>query len=94
MTTRIEFTKVDTLRRHMLLTNEGMAKILKVSRQTYHNWVNGASYPAPNKEARARSTIKKLLTIVHEMNWPDGDVILASNEERIEMLLALTQNDT
>lgn len=94
MTTRIEFAKVDVLRRHMLLTTSGMAKLFKTTRQTYHSWVKGLSYPTPNKEARVRVTIKKLLTIVNENNWPDGDVILASSKERLEMLLALTKNDT
>jgi len=41
MTKPLDFTKVEALRKHMLLTTRDMAELLGVSRMTYYGWVSG-----------------------------------------------------
>lgn len=48
--TRIQFDKVERLRKVMLLSANDMAKVLGVSRMTYYSWVNGAPMRATREE--------------------------------------------
>lgn len=81
----LDFQKVDTLRRHMLLTTGDMSKLFGVSRMTYYGWVKGKPIRKSN-EATVRRTLKKLLAIMGEHNWPTPDVIVATGKERMQRL--------
>ena len=84
----LDFQKVEVLRRHMLLTAADMADVFEVSRMTYHNWVKGKPLRLHN-ERSAKATIRKLLAIVKEHNWPDETVRNLEQRERVQRLLVL-----
>jgi DNA-binding transcriptional regulator YiaG len=94
MTTKLDFNKVEALRKHMLLSVRGMAQILRTSRQNYYNWKSARSYPTPNAEAALKSRIKKMLTVVNEHSWPTADIIMATHSQRVKKLLALLETDS
>lgn len=84
----IDFTKVETLRRHMLLTTGDMSKLFGVSRMTYYGWVKGKPIRKTN-DANVRRMLKKLLNIMGEHHWPTPDVIVANSKERMQRLTEL-----
>lgn len=88
----IDFTKVEALRRHMLMTHGQMAQVLGVSRMTYHNWLRGGSV-AKQREDAVKRAIRKLITVMNEHNWPSEDVSTLSSADRHARLLALTGTD-
>lgn len=83
--TEIDFTKVEQLRKHMLLTTSDMSKVLGVTRMTYYSWVNGAK---PRKEAidNIKAMLKKLLAIMVEHKWPMPEVIAMDQRQRKQKL--------
>jgi len=81
----LDFTKVEALRKHMLLTVSDMAKLLGVSRPTYYGWIQGKPLRRSN-EAYVRLMLKRLLAVMTEYNWPMPEVIAASASERKKML--------
>lgn len=85
----IDFTKVEALRRHMLLTTSDIAEVLGVSRMTYYLWVKkgSATLRRANDEV-VRVNLKKLLGLMSE-GWPTPEVIAASQKDRRERLLSL-----
>lgn len=82
----LDFTKVEALRKHMLLTSANMAELLGVSRMTYYGWVRGKPLRKSNDDA-VRSMLKKLLAVMTEHNWPTPEVIAATQKQRKELLL-------
>lgn len=84
----IDFSKVDALRKHMLLTTTSMAKLLGVSRMTYYGYVRGKS-PQRSKAEEIRATLKKMLHIMSEYNWPTPDVIEMEQSDRRDYLKEL-----
>jgi DNA-binding XRE family transcriptional regulator len=85
LNTEIDFTKVEQLRKHMLLTASDMAKVLSVTRMTYYSWVKGAK---PRKDAveNIRATLKRLLAIMVEHKWPMPEVIAMEQRQRKQKL--------
>jgi len=83
----IDFTKVEALRKHMLLTTSDMASLLGVSRMTYYGWVRGAPPRRANEEF-VRGMLRKLLAIMAN-GWPMPEVIAADQKQRKERLLEL-----
>lgn len=83
--TDIDFTKVEQLRKHMLLTTSDMSKVLGVTRMTYYSWVKGAK---PRKDAiqSIRATLKRLLAIMVEHKWPMPEVIAMEPRQRKQKL--------
>jgi len=84
----VDFNKVEILRRHMLLTATDMADIFQVSRQTYNNWLQGKPL-RPTNEKHVKKTIRRLLAIVKERNWPDEVVRNLDQRARVQRLLVL-----
>jgi DNA-binding XRE family transcriptional regulator len=84
----LDFTKVEALRRHMLLTTTDMAGLLGVSRMTYYGWVKGTPPRKTNDEA-VRVMLKKLLGVMTEHNWPMPEVIAADQPQRLARLLEI-----
>lgn len=84
----IDFTKVEALRRHMLLTIGDMATILGVSRTAYYKWLNGGAL-RKNKEADVRVKLRHLLAIMTDHGWPTPEIIGMEPALRLPRLVAL-----
>ena len=81
----IDFTKVEALRKHMLLTTGDMAELLGVSRVTYYGWVRGKGLRSKN-DTVVRAMLKKLLVVLTDHGWPTPEVIAAEQKRRVELL--------
>lgn len=88
----IDFTKVESLRKHMLLTTVNMAQLLGVSRVTYYSWVRGNALRRENQQ-RVKRELRKLLDIMTTHGWPTPEVIAANPKQRMEKLLKLLNRD-
>lgn len=84
----LDFAKVETLRKHMLLTTSDMAELLGVSRMTYYAWVRGKTLRKSNDEA-VRVILKRLLAVMTDHGWPMPEVIAASQKQRKERLVEI-----
>lgn len=85
---RLAFDKIDALRRHMLLTHTQMARLLGVSRVTYYNWKR-AGTPADRNAAAVRATLKDMLRVMTEHEWPTPEVVAMDQEDRLIALQKL-----
>jgi DNA-binding XRE family transcriptional regulator len=83
--TPIDFTKVEALRKHMLLTTDNMASLFGVSRMTYYGWAKGKPLRKSN-DVQVRATLKKLLAVMVEDKWPPPEVIAMEQPQRKERL--------
>ena len=83
----LNFTKVEALRKHMLLTTGNMAELLGVSRMTYYGWVKGKAIRKKNDE-KVRDTLRELLAVMSE-GWPQPEVIAIEQKERFQRLLEI-----
>lgn len=90
MTNTLDFTKVEALRKHMLLTAQDMSELLGVSRMTYYGWVQGKPIRKNNQE-RVKVMLKRLLFVMTEHGWPMPEVIAADQKQRKERLIELLQ---
>jgi len=84
----IDFSKVEALRKHMLLTVTDMAELLGVTRMTYYGWVKGKPIRKSNDKA-VRAMLKQLLAIVTDYGWPMPEVTTMSQKQRKQRLLEL-----
>lgn len=84
----LDFVKVESLRRHMLLTTSDMAELLGVSRMTYYGWIKGKTLRAKN-ELKVRTRLRQLLSIMATHSWPMPEVIASSQTQRKARLLEL-----
>jgi DNA-binding XRE family transcriptional regulator len=87
----VDFTKIEALRRHMMLTTQNMAEILGVSRVTYYGWVRGKNIRKHNT-VKIRDEVKKLLNILRDHSWPSPDMIAATQKERYDRLIELLKS--
>lgn len=96
MSKPLDFTKVESLRQHMLLRKEDMASLLGVSRVTYYAWVGGKPLRKSN-EANTRAVLKKLLAVVTEHGWPTPTIRSMQQKHRLtalnELLSAYEQGE-
>jgi DNA-binding XRE family transcriptional regulator len=83
--TPIDFTKVEALRKHMLLTTNDMASVFGVSRMTYYGWVRGKPLRKSSDES-VRTMLKRLLSVMVDDKWPTPDVIAMEQKQRKERL--------
>lgn len=81
----LDFSKVEALRKHMLLTASDMAVLLGVSRMTYYGWVRGKPLRKSN-DAAVRAVLKKLLTVMSDYKWPTPEVIAMEQPQRMQRL--------
>ena len=84
----LDFTKVEALRKHMLLTTRDMAELLGVSRMTYYGWAQGKPMRRTN-QLYVRSMLKRLLAVMTDHGWPMPEVIAADQKIRKERLIEL-----
>jgi DNA-binding transcriptional regulator YiaG len=94
MTTKppIDFTKVESLRKHMLLTTSDLSELLGVSRVTYYGWVRGKPIRKSNYES-VRKMLRRLLAVMTDHAWPMPEVIASSQKERKERLVEILERD-
>jgi DNA-binding transcriptional regulator YiaG len=84
----VDFTKVETLRRHMLLTTGNMSTLFGVSRMTYHGWVKGKPLRKSN-DIVVRRVLRQLLDVMKNHQWPMPEVIASDQRERFSRLQEL-----
>ena len=84
----LDFTKVEALRKHMLLTVSDMAELLGVSRMTYYGWVQGKPMRKTN-QLYTRTMLKRLLAVMTDHGWPMPEVIAADQKRRKERIVEL-----
>lgn len=82
----LDFSRVEALRKHMLLTVSDMAELLGVSRMTYYGWVRGKPLRKSSDEA-VRAMLKRLLAVMTDHGWPTPEVIASDQKQRKERLL-------
>jgi DNA-binding XRE family transcriptional regulator len=83
----LDFTKVEALRKHMLLTTGNMAELFEVSRMTYYGWVKGKPIRQKNDD-KVREILRKLLSLMSE-GWPQPEVIALEQKYRFQRLLEI-----
>lgn len=86
----LDFSKVEALRKHMLLTTSDMSELLGVSRMTYYAWVKGKPIRAANDE-KVRRLLRQMLTLIRDHNWPPPDVIAAEQKQRKQRLVEMLE---
>jgi hypothetical protein len=84
----VDFTKVETLRRHMLLTTGNMSTLFGVSRMTYYGWVKGKPLRKSN-DVTVRRVLRQLLDVMKNHQWPMPEVIASDQRERFSRLQEL-----
>ena len=92
MTKPLDFTKVEALRRHMLLSVRDIAMVLGVSRMTYYGWLKGKPLRKSN-DAKGREKLRQLLEIMKE-GWPQPEVIALESVSRRQRLLELLNDNS
>ena len=88
----LDFTKVEALRKHMLLNTSQMALFLGVSRVTYSGWIKGKPIRKGN-DTNARVALRKMFTVIESHKWPMPEVIAMTPVMRFNTLLDLTNED-
>jgi DNA-binding XRE family transcriptional regulator len=88
----LDFSRVEALRKHMLLTTTDMSELLGVSRMTYYGWVKGKTLRKTNDES-VRTMLRKLLAVMTEHGWPMPEVIAADQKQRKERLDAILNSE-
>lgn len=84
----LDFSRVEALRKHMLLTTSDMSELLGVSRMTYYGWVKGKTIRKSNEES-VKLMLRRLLSIMTDHQWPMPEVIAGSQTYRKERLVEL-----
>ena len=92
MTKPLDFTKVEALRRHMLLSVRDISMVLGVSRMTYYGWLKGKPLRKSN-DAKVREKLRQLLDIMKD-GWPQPDVIALESVARRQRLLELLNDNS
>lgn len=80
----LDFSKVEAVRKRMLLSQADMAKLLSVSRMTYYSWVCGKPLRKVNED-KVKRMLKKLLYAVAQ-GWPMPEVHTMSVACRMQKL--------
>jgi DNA-binding XRE family transcriptional regulator len=88
----LDFSRVEALRKHMLLTTTDMSELLGVSRMTYYGWVKGKPLRKTNDES-VRTMLRKLLAVMTEHGWPMPEVIASDQKQRKERLDAILNSE-
>jgi DNA-binding transcriptional regulator YiaG len=81
----LDFSKVEALRKHMLLTTVDMADLLGVSRMTYYGWVRGKPL-RKSSDDKVRQMLKWLLAVMTDHGWPQPEVIAMEQPQRKQRL--------
>jgi len=82
----LDFSKVESLRKHMMLTITDLSSVLGVSRMTYQSWRKGQPMRKEN-DKKMRTTLRKLLAVMQDKEWPSPDIIVMEPADRKKRLL-------
>lgn len=82
------FTKVESLRKHMMLNISQITELIGVSRMSYYGWLKGKPIRKVSED-KVKKTVKSLLVIMKEHEWPTTEVIVMTPEERFTRLKEL-----
>lgn len=93
MLNQIDFVKVETLRKHLMLTQSDMAQVFGVSRITYLSWIKGTPLRRKNL-ANAKRIVRRILGLIKEHDWPTIEVRNLEHQVRLERLLAALRYST
>lgn len=91
-TNRLDFAKVEALRKHMLLTVQDISDLFGVTRATYYGWLRGKPIRKTN-DATVRAVLKQLLAVMTQHSWPMPEIIAADQKQRKERLQELLGQD-
>ena len=83
----LDFTKVEALRRHMLLSIRDIAIVLGVSRMTYYGWLKGKPLRKSN-DKKVRGKLRDLLDLMKD-GYPQPEIIALESVDRRQRLLEL-----
>lgn len=83
--------RLEVLRERLMIDKTAMAKILGVSRITYYDWVTKGSPMRKSNLFYVRSTLRKLVAVMRDNNWPDEATAKLSNHRRKLKLLELLE---
>lgn len=78
----LAFSKIESLRRHMLMTKSQMARLLGVSRVTYYNWEKSGG-PSMRNLGHTKAMLKEMLRIMTEYDWPMPSVVAMDQDDRL-----------
>jgi len=82
----LDFSKVESLRKHMLLTVTDIASVIGISRMTYYSWRKGSVMRKDNDKLM-RITLRKLLAVMQDKGWPAPEVIAMEPADRKKRLI-------
>jgi hypothetical protein len=82
----LDFAKVESVRKHMLLTKAQMARLIGVSRVAYHGWLLGGPIRPSNDEA-VRSALRQCVHAIRTLGWPKPEVRGMTQKARFALLL-------
>ena len=69
----------------MMLNISQLTQLLGVSRMAYYGWLKGKPISKPSEE-KVKKTVKNLLVVMKEYNWPTTVEIVMEPAERFERL--------
>lgn len=81
-------SKLELVRKHLLLSPADMAVIIGVSRVTYYNWVKGKPLRGKNKD-KVQAALRKLLVLVTQKKWPTPETRALEPAMRQAQIVAL-----
>jgi DNA-binding XRE family transcriptional regulator len=84
----LDFAKIEVIRKHCNMTKAEFAALCGVSRMTYHGWLKGQPI-RPKNDAFVRRTVRRILMLISEGDWPKGLDLLppAERKERLRQLV-------
>ena len=88
MTDQLDLRGLEKVRQRMLLTQEGIASLLGITRQTYNNWIRGRSRPRGAQRDRLRATLLDISRLIETGRWPAPGVRAKDPGVRLALLIA------
>lgn len=86
----LDVSKLEILRNRLMLDKSSMARVLGVSRVTYHAWLDGRTIRQSNLDY-VRSTLRKVIAVVKDHQWPSTEVKAMTFKQRKHELDTLLQ---
>jgi transcriptional regulator with XRE-family HTH domain len=86
----IDFSQVEALRKHMLLTVNDICELLGVTRMTYYSWLKGTKLKKKNAE-KVQQLLCDLVAVAKKYGWPTFEATQGSQAYRrsqIDQLLS------
>ena len=84
----IDFSKIEKLRKQMMLSQKDMAELLSVSRQQYINYINGKFSPRKSKAEYISGVVSKVVDLLVEGKYVTiAGLSFSERYERLKTLL-------